>query len=158
MVSQSRPKLVAEEEVVTGGNDGVDRAHAGRAVVGMKLVQAPRIVGHDQAWPQLPDGQAELLAQPHARLDLAVQPAQKVDVRHTQPPRRLTLLAFASGSQLDWIDLKVMAALVAAGDDQVRDVAALGGPAGDGAASAELGIVRMRRYHQDAERLVHSRA
>jgi hypothetical protein len=63
---------------------------------------------------------------------------------------RGALLALAELDEGGDVGVRIVAALVTPGDDQVAHAGPLVHPAGDGARRAELDVVRMRCNHQHA--------
>ena len=128
-----RPEALVEvlaevERVACGREDGVDGRLADGAMIGMvdPLVvdeEDGRVVGHDDLGPERPDGARDALAQAQRRLDLAVGLVEEVDALDPDLGGRRALLALAQDHESVDIGRGVVAALVAARDEQVADAA-----------------------------------
>jgi hypothetical protein len=103
--------------------------------------QDRRVVGHDDLWPIGADGPRDLLAQPQRRLHLPIRLVEEVDARHADLGRRSPLLALALHDEGVDVGRRIVAPLVAARDEEVADVGALGDPARHRAGGAELDVV-----------------
>src|SRR5439155_3232526 len=66
------PQLFGEEQMVARGDDAVERARPGNAMVGMDLVMAPGIVREHHVGLVLPDDPASFATELHRSLELAV--------------------------------------------------------------------------------------
>src|SRR5438067_3947052 len=157
---QPAGELLGEEEVVPRGDDAIEAAPAGDAMVGVRLVVAPGVVREDHIGPVLADDPAHLTAQIHADLELTVLMAEEHELLDTDRLARGTLLPLARLGHLLGGRLQIVRALLPAGDHAIRDVrAGRSDPRREGAGTAEVDVVGMsedrHRALWDCERVRH---
>jgi hypothetical protein len=97
----------------------------------------------------MPDDARDLAAERHRVLEHPVGVPDEDQVGHPEPYRAFPLLALASGGELAGPHGRVLAPLVAAREQQEGHLPALGGPLRDRRRAPVLGIVGVRRHHQD---------
>ena len=138
---------IGKGQAVAGGRkDRVERRLAGRAVVGMVdvalLVPADgRILANDDVRPQLPDDADQLPAHRQVGYEHRVRVAQEDDVADTQHVAGGPLLGLAGLDQQLRGHRRIVAALVAAGQQDVGQLVPLGRPASNRTGANELGVV-----------------
>ena len=143
------------ERVARGRKDRVDGGLADGAVVRVvdPLVvheQHGRVVRHHHVGAELANRPGQAPAEGERRLDLAVGLVEEVDGIDADLGRRGSLLALAKLGKGRHIGVRVVAALVAARDDEVAGARALGDPARHRSGAAELDVVGMRGHDEDA--------
>ena len=121
-------------------------------MIRVRLVRTPGVRADDQVRLFVTDDAADLAAQSHRDFELAVVVAQEHALLDAERLRRGALLALPRARHLRRRGLEIVASLVAAREQAVHDGATGGGPLRDRAATAEIGVVRMREHHQRARR------
>src|SRR5213592_69569 len=124
LLQPAAAELLGKEEVVASGDHAIETAPTGDAVVGVDLVVAPRVVRKDDVWLVLADHAADLTAQAHRDLELAVLLHQEHEALHPDGRARGALLALADLRHLFRRHLRIPGPLLAAGDDAVGHVRA----------------------------------
>src|SRR3989442_685567 len=145
-------QLLREEQVIAGGDDAVETDPPRDAVIRVRLVRAPRVRADHQVRLLVADHAANLAAQPHRHFELAVVVPQEHALLDAEYLRGGALLAFPRARDLPRRRLQIVAALVAAGQRAVDDARAGACPLRHRAATAEVGVVRVREHHERALR------
>jgi len=86
-------------------------------------------------------------------LQHAVHVVQEEDLAHAEEGGGLSLLGLPDGGQALRGHRGILTAFVAPGGQTVDHLVSFLGPAGDGPAGSEFGIIGMRHHHQDAHRV-----
>src|SRR2546422_5041067 len=105
-------QLLGKEEVVTRGDDPVEPAPPGHAVVGVHLVMAPWIIREDDLGLVLADDPAYLAAKIHGDLELAILVTQEDELLHTDRLAGRALLTLSRFSHLLRRRLRIVRALL----------------------------------------------
>ncbi len=165
--SVRRQAQLGEEVGIAGGHQRIEGEEAGRPVIGVEPVPAPRIVAQQRVRPEPADDPGHLPPLVDRVLQFAVDPAQEehpvvahrrrfrrptstdrpaVDDRRRRPALRLPRRH--QGAQ---VGAGVPTALGPVGEDQVVDPAPGRRPLGQRGAAAELDVVGMGADGQGAE-------
>src|SRR4029453_10997977 len=134
--------------------EGAPRGYPVVTVRAAEVVGAVRVHRDDQVRAPAADLPGDAAAEIAGLLALAVGVAEELDARDAKRTGRVALFLGADHRQALRRHRAVARALVAVGHDHVRDLAPLLDQLGDSPTGSELGIVRMRRDHQDALDLV----
>ena len=137
-----------EDPGVTGVLGGVEGGEGGRPVVGeVEAGAAPGEVvvgGEDDFRAVAADGAGDVASEGGAVFDDAVLVVKELDGVNADGGGAAFFFLLAEGAYLVWVH--PADACLAAGDEQVDDFLALGGPAGDGAGGAVFEVVGVGRY------------
>ena len=152
-MGQAVDELLGEEEVIARGDHAVERGPARDAMVGMHLVRPPWIGAEHEIRFVDADLLADLAAERHRDLGLAVVVTEEDELRRARAAPRLLLLLLADPGDPLGRHLRVVRALVPARDEAVRHVhAALLRPERDRARATEVDVVGMREDRHRASR------
>ena len=144
--------MVAGERI-----DAVERDPPGDPVVavgGSEEVRAVWVLADDEIGAPLADHPRDVAPQVARVLDLAVRVAEELHPLDAERARRVSLLLLADPGEPLGGHRAIARALVPVGDDHVGDLATLLDHLRDGAASAELRVVGVRRHDHDTLDLV----
>ena len=146
---------IAERARVAGGRErGVERCLAGGAVVWVIDVsvvvvdERARILADHHVGLECAHDADDVFAELKSRLQLAVRIAQEVHAAKSKDASRFLLFGFADADQLFAWEVWILAAGIAAGEDQVMHRMTVARQSGRGAGHAEIGIVGMCRDYQ----------
>src|SRR5438874_7220916 len=152
VVGEPLRELLREEEVIPGGDDPIERRPSRDPVVGVDLILAPGVLAEHEVRLVDADDLADLAAQVHADLELAVTVAEEDELRRARAPSGLLLFLLADRGDPIGGHLEIVRALIPAREQAVRDVDAAGGPERDRAGAAEVDVVGMGEDRDRAAR------
>src|SRR5437867_5117465 len=157
---ESTGELFGEEKVVARRDDAVEAAPSGNTVIGVHLVVTPRVVREYHVGLVLADGQAHFRAQLHRSFELTVLVPEEDELFYADRLAGRALLALSGLGHPLRRHLRIVRALLPAGDHAVRHVGAgHSDPRGEGPGASEIHVVGMsedrHRALRDGERARH---
>src|SRR5687767_12957627 len=95
LLELSVAQLTGKEEVIARGDDAVHTGPARDTVIRMDLVMTPRVIGEHQVRLVKTDGKADLFAERHRSLELAVVVPEEHEFLHADRRAGRALLFLA---------------------------------------------------------------
>ena len=147
-------KLGKVHAIARGREDGGQRRFARGAVIGVVDVLGihpahGRVLADDDIRFQAADDAHDLAAQLEVRLQLAIGTSHENHVTCPENARRFPLFGLSRRREPLRRHLRIVAALVSGGEQDVDDLVPLVRPAGDGPGADEFRVVRVRHHHGD---------